>query len=86
MLHDAPCKHETESLWTDGAYIEFSLAREETNVSMHAIHALLGLIPTSWETTVTFQTLVTFASREISFLTPSPSFQRQISPQGKRGH
>ena len=33
---------------------------------------------------VTFQTLDGFALRETSFLTSSPSFQRQTFPQGRR--
>ena len=43
MLHDTPCKRETY-LWIDGVKVEFSLASEGTKVSMHALHASLGLI------------------------------------------
>ena len=71
MLHDTPCKHETKSLLMDWDKVEFefSLEGEGTKVSMHAIHASLSLIPTSWETTVTSQTLDIFVLRETSFLT-----------------
>ena len=43
MLHVTPCNME----WTlnvDGAWIAISLANEGTKMSMHALHALLGLI------------------------------------------
>ena len=43
MLHDAPCKWK-EMLNADGAWVDFSLANEETKVCIHAFHALLGLI------------------------------------------
>ena len=69
MLHDTPYKGEMESLWMEGGHVEFSLASEGTKVNMHAIHASLGLILTSWETMVTSRTLDTFAFRETSFLT-----------------
>ena len=53
MLDDAPCKHK-KSLKVDGLWVGFSLASEGTKVSMpvHALHALLGLKPNSWETMV----------------------------------
>ena len=83
MLHDTPCKRETV-LWMNQVHVEFSLAGQGIKVSMHTIHVFLGLIPTSWETTVISRALDTFAFREISYLTASPSFQRQTSPQGKQ--
>ena len=43
MLYDAPCKCK-ESLEVDGLLVNFSLASDGTKVSMHALHALLGLI------------------------------------------
>ena len=82
MLHDAPFKCET-SLTVDGVSVQVSLASGGTRVSTHAIHALLDLIPTSWETTVTSRTLVTFAFRETSFLNSGLSFQKRTSPQGR---
>ena len=59
-----------------------SRAGERIKASTHALHALLGLIINSWETTVTSQALDSFTVWETSFLTSSPSFQRQSSPQG----
>ena len=69
MLHDIPYRREKESLWMEGGPVKFSLESEGTKVNMHAIHASLGLMPTSWETTVTSRTLDTFAFRETSFVT-----------------
>ena len=68
MLYDTPCVKYEIDLRVDGVYVEFSLASEGTKVCMYAIHALLGLIPTSWETTVTSRTLDIFAFRETSFV------------------
>ena len=42
-MHATPCEH-VETLKVDGVLVEFSHAREGTKVSMHALHALLGLI------------------------------------------
>ena len=43
MLSDTPGKCE-RTLEADGARMAFSLASKGTKVSMHALHALLGLI------------------------------------------
>ena len=43
MLYVTPCNREW-SLNVDGGWIVISLANEGTKVSMHALHALLGLI------------------------------------------
>ena len=43
MFQDAPCKWK-ETLEPDGLFVGFSLASRRTTVSMHALHALLGLI------------------------------------------
>ena len=61
-----------------------SLVGEETKVNMYAIHALLDLILTSWETTVTSLILETFAFRETSLVTRTPLFQRQTSSRGNQ--
>ena len=43
MVCDMLCNRE-ETLEVDGIQVEFSLAKEGTKVSIHALHALLGLI------------------------------------------
>ena len=42
MLCDTSCNRE-QTLEVDGVPVEFSLAKEGTKVSMHALHALLYL-------------------------------------------
>ena len=83
MLCDTSCNRE-QTLEVDGVPVEFSLAKDGTKVSMHALHALLYLVlqPNSWETMVTSHAPDNFAVRETSFLTSSLSFQRQTSPKG----
>ena len=83
MLRDTPCNRE-RTLEVDGAWVHFSLTSEGTKVSLHALHAFLGFITSSWETMVTSLTPDSFAVRGTSFLTSDPSFQRQTSLQGRK--